>query len=305
MSTLAPTAAGRAALERLIDDAGLFPPAQLAMEPALARYEDARAGAQAWMLGRFIVPASRLPELQAAAPQRARLELSVIVDVPGDSRTWFAGAASAFERIARERAAQWASIRALEVPLPRLQAGRETYDALIGQCAALAERTGLRDLAIHVEVPRDERFIELLQGVMTALSRYRLSAKLRCGGADASAYPSVAEVAAFIGGACEAGVAFKATAGLHHPVRQVNTAAGVTMHGFLNVLAAAACAPSGDLGLLEAIVAEEDPAAFTLTDALRWRDRQIGEADLQATRRHRFVSFGSCSFDEPVNGLRA
>jgi hypothetical protein len=58
--------ARRIALERLIDDAGLFPPARKPMERAVADHRGARAGAHAWMLGRFLCPAARLGELAAA-----------------------------------------------------------------------------------------------------------------------------------------------------------------------------------------------------------------------------------------------
>lgn len=55
--------ARHALLSRLIDHAPLFPPASLALPDALA--EDARARASGWafMLGRFVCPASRLMEL--------------------------------------------------------------------------------------------------------------------------------------------------------------------------------------------------------------------------------------------------
>ena len=49
----------------LIDYAGLFPPAALAMDDAVGRYaRPTGAGRDAWMLGRFIVPASRLGEFE-------------------------------------------------------------------------------------------------------------------------------------------------------------------------------------------------------------------------------------------------
>ncbi len=305
MNVSAPAAAARVSLERLIDYAGLFPPAALTMEEAVAEYDRARNGAQRWMLGRFIVPASRLRELRALAPSSQPLELSVIVDAASDARSWFGAAKAAFERIENERSSGWAQLAALEIPLPRLSTNRETYDASIGQCAALAAQAGLRDLALYVEVPRDDRFGELLPGAMDALARYRMGGKLRCGGADAGAYPSVDEVAAFVLSATAAHVAFKATAGLHHPVRGWNEAAGVTMHGFLNVLAAAAFAPRASRELIEAIVAEEDPRAFGFDRVLRWRDREADEAELVAMRRGRFAGYGSCSFDEPVDDLRA
>jgi hypothetical protein len=55
--------ARRALLERLIDHAALFPPASMTMADALAEDRRARESEHAWLLGRFVVPASRLAEL--------------------------------------------------------------------------------------------------------------------------------------------------------------------------------------------------------------------------------------------------
>jgi len=69
------TDARRALLERLIDHAALFPPASMTMADALAEDARVRAGGAGWLVGRFVVPASRLAELGDAA-----LRLSVVLD---------------------------------------------------------------------------------------------------------------------------------------------------------------------------------------------------------------------------------
>jgi hypothetical protein len=108
-------------------------------------------------------------------------------------------------------------------------------------------------------------------------------AKIRCGG---ECVPSVDELADFIRGCKERGLLFNATAGLHHAVRQNGA------HGFLNVLAAAV--------FDEDALAEEDAEAFRVSDdAFHWRDRSA------PPDRGLFVSFGSCSFFEPVDELKA
>jgi hypothetical protein len=120
------------------------------------------------------------------------------------------------------------------------------------------------------------------------LSELGLRAKIRCGG---ERVPSVDELAAFVRGCRERGLPFKATAGLHHAVRRDGA------HGFLNLLAAAV--------FDETALAEEGAEAFTLTeDAFAWRDRVAGPAELEQARRL-FVGFGSCSFFEPVDELKA
>jgi hypothetical protein len=273
METFALAPALRAALERLIDFAGLFPPAELPMEDAVASYDRARASAPAWMLGRFIVPAARLVELRSMLGGRPRFELSVIA------------APAAFDLVARERRANWATIGALEVPLG---------DASVDACAVAAEQAGLHDLPIFVESRRVSE-----QRQFNVLAAHGFGAKLRCGGAVPEAFPSVADVAEFIAEASAVGLAFKATAGLHHPVRslqQLSESSAVTMHGFLNLLAAAVAAPQADATTLEAIIAEEDPTVLL---------RGLGNEDAVRRARERFVSYGSCSFDEPVDDLRA
>lgn len=302
------SAAVRAALSRLIDYAGLFPPAKLDMAPAVAEYIAAREGAHAWMLGRFIVPASRLPDVLAAVPDDAApVALSVIVDAGTDARAWFGAARDALDRIARVRSSEArVSIEALEVPLPALLTLRETYDATIGQLSALTQTAGLRDLPAFVEVPRDQRWMELLAGTMAAIARARLGAKIRCGGVTADAFPSPAQVAAFLRASAGEKVPFKATAGLHHPIRHTNHASGFVMHGFLNLLAAAAFARDCDAEVLEAILSDEDATSFSFDEAgLRWRDRHASVAAVAAMRTHGFVGYGSCSFDEPVDDLTA
>jgi hypothetical protein len=298
-----PVAAVRAAFSGLVDYAGLFPPAQLDMNAALAQFLAARRGPHAWMLARFITGESRLNDLLHVA--REPVSISVIVDSGGD-RAWFTGAQTALARIAAHRAAG-AGIEMLEVPLPRLLSLRETYDAAIGQFAAAASQAGLRSLPSFIEVARDERWAELLPGAVSAMARHALGAKLRCGGANASAVPSSLEVATFLATVVAEHVPFKATAGLHHPVRGYDEERGFVMHGFLNVLTAAALARNGAT-LDESIecLDDENAADFQFDSAgLHWRAYRVSTEDLAATRREAFVSYGSCSFAEPVDDLSA
>ena len=78
------------------------------------------------------------------------------------------------------------------------------------------------------------------------------------------------------------------------------------MHGFLNLLAAAALAPRSDLDALLRIVAEEDARAFAFDEAtFAWRDRRVNLDYLRSTRACAFAGYGSCSFDEPIADLTA
>src|SRR3954468_2126452 len=113
-------------------------------------------------------------------------------------------------------------------------------------------------------------------------------AKVRCGGARV---PSVEELAGFIRACREQDVAFKATAGLHHALPTGGE------HGFVNLLAA--CVFGDEETALRDETFELDAESF------RWRAREAGPDDLARVRRELFSGIGSCSFDEPVDELRA
>jgi hypothetical protein len=140
---------------------------------------------------------------------------------------------------------------------------------------------------VYVELPlRHDVSFRILQ-----LGELGLRPKVRCGGA---AIPQVPALAEFVQACRRLEIPFKATAGLHRPLRHDDE------HGFLNVLAAAV------FGDEEQALEEEDPSAFALDgDAFRWRDQSAGAEEVVRVRRELFVSFGSCSAREPIDGLAA
>lgn len=159
---------------------------------------------------------------------------------------------------------------------------------------------------VELDECRPGTFIEITDlALLPELKRRGLRAKIRTGGITDDAFPSPESVAAFIRACKDAGVAFKATAGLHHPLRCVkpltyepNAAVG-TMHGFLNVFLAAAMTEDA-----EAILRESDKSAFTFDDdGAAWRSRRVTIDELKAMREFA-ISFGSCSFEEPIGDLK-
>ncbi|MBV8246202.1 MAG: hypothetical protein JOZ38_09800 [Candidatus Eremiobacteraeota bacterium] len=295
----------RSALNRLIDYAGLFPPASLAMDAAVETYERVRESPYAWIAGRFIVPASRLSELAEALGRRVPFALSVILDAAA-TPAWLNEIAAICELVAAaQRESRW-RIETLELALPAPRAARETFDAPIGQVRMVLENAGLRALPAFVEVPRTPRWRGLLAGAMAALHRARLGAKVRCGGAAPDAVPSPEDLAAFVRLAVEGGVPFKATAGLHHPVRHRDPD-GRPVHGFVNLMAATLLARTGtSVEALAEVLGDEDAAAFALAgDTFTWREQVAHAAEVAQMRDENFVAYGSCSFDEPTEDLVA
>lgn len=299
-------------LVELIDDAGLFPPAKLPMAEALRAHDAANTGRYHWMVGRFIVPASRLEELwaQLAGVKTRPLIAGVILDGSGveDLRAGIGHA-----KALAERSQGALEVEVFETKLPQAENEAHARGALRELMAALEDAFDERT-ALYVELPPANPVPGL-----HALAEERaanpgrsaartLGAKIRCGGLCAELFPEPAEVARFIGSAAAVGVPFKATAGLHHPVRRRDAASGFMMHGFVNVGAAAvfAHARGAAESTLCEIVCEEDAQAFALTpQALRWRDLSADRHEIEAARRALFHAYGSCSIAEPVEELVA
>ncbi len=143
-------------------------------------------------------------------------------------------------------------------------------------------------------------------------------AKLRTGGVVEEAFPAVEQIAGFIARCAELGVPFKATAGLHHPLRCIRpltyepNSPEATMHGFLNLFTAAAIAwsavRSGGAVSREALatcLADAERANWHFgEDALTWsggeEPMRIELEALRSMRSEFALSFGSCSFEEPL-----
>lgn len=285
-------------LEGLVDYAGLFPPASLDLPTALRRFDAHQRGKDARLLGRFVLPAGRLTELEPWLdgpwlPERP-LPLSVLATVEE------LPAATSFQRSRRS-----ISLEALELRAP----GGDVA-AWLDQLVATLADTDLAGREVYIELPsgRDAEVLAALGAHQAARSARRLAAKLRCGGVTADLVPPAERVATVLATARDHGVPLKFTAGLHHPVRGMDHTEGVLMHGFLNVYAAALFAhvhglPADDL---LPVLLEDDPRAFRLDrNALAWRDRVAGGDAVARLRETMLAGYGSCSFDEPVTDLRS
>ena len=238
------------ALRRIFDDASQFPPGNLSLPDAVANHAHWRASRWEPLVGRLLTPLARLGELCERLPDGANWELGVIV--PADAPPEHAAQAAAAV------AATGATVTAIEMPVAAQSA---------------AWTSAFPDATLYLEGHADD---------VAAIAARGAHAKIRCGGA---VVPSAEEVAAFIR-ACASGlVAFKATAGLHQPLRHGED------HGFLNLLIATGRAldGAGPDELRETLLAT-DLAALRL------------ECDLPISRRL-FEGFGTCSIQEPVDAL--
>jgi hypothetical protein len=293
-----PMSAIHALLSDSIDYAGLFPPAGLGMSEAVANYASYRTGPHAWALGRFVVPAGRLVELEQAAvgllPGADGWQIAALLG-PDPTREL-----EAIGEFNCRHAAEGAGAAAVDV----VEAKADSAEA--------AERLLARIppyLQSYIEIPvfRDPA------PLATAVGRAGGRLKVRTGGVTADAFPSATDLARFLRAAVRAGVPFKATAGLHHPLRaeyrltyEPGSACG-TMFGFLNLFLATAFVSAGmDDAAVERLLEERDRQALRFdAGGVEWRGRRIDLETLRHTRESGIVSFGSCSFTEPIADLQS
>jgi hypothetical protein len=78
------------------------------------------------------------------------------------------------------------------------------------------------------------------------------------------------------------------------------------MHGFLNVFFASAFAHAGWTATrLGEILNENAPDAFQFENSgASWRGNRLDQENLQQAHANFSLSFGSCSFEEPIEDLQ-
>jgi hypothetical protein len=288
-----------ALFESLIDYAGLFPPAKLDMRTTVRNYAEYLRGGDAWMLGRLIVPASRLDEFEHHATK--------LVPTGEDDEPWLLSVLTAA-----------AGDPQLTADLDRIEAFNESHDEAANGLSQIDVIELKADNAQQIDAALEQIPDELFacfeipidddpRGLIAALVGVDTAAKVRTGGLTADAYPSPVDLARFIVACAGAGVPFKATAGMHHPLRHFNPAVKAKEFGFLNVFAAACLAERNrlDLPAIVRVLEAESIESFAFTDQLLRVERQeIRVEQIEAARDQLAMSFGSCSFDEPRADLR-
>jgi hypothetical protein len=287
--------------EEIIDYAGLFPPAGLEMSRAVPNYGTYLTGPDAAMLGRFILPANRLSEFSRNASGKLPTHHA--------AREWRLSAllGDDFRRDIQEvltfNSQHWAGaelghavVDTVEVKGTDVKRIKTISEYVPGFCR------------VFVEIPASELQPKLLDAVRSA----GFGAKIRTGGVEQSSFPPSSAVIAFMEACRERSLAFKATAGLHHivcgsyPLTYDVGAEKGEMFGFLNVFLAAAFLFHGlSSSEAEVILREKDANAFHfLPDSISWKDKSLSISQIASARAQFAVSYGSCSFTEPVQELK-
>jgi hypothetical protein len=287
----------RILLNEIIDYAGLFPPSQVSMSEAVLNYATYRHSNYGWMLGRFVLPVARLDEFYESA-----LEF-----LPKGSETAWRLSVLAGEDVSL-------TIRAMN-EFNRKHSDRAVCDVLEVKATTVSKIENTMTLLPKAITPYFEiapvgrTFVDLV----ATLGIKKLRAKIRTGGVTREEFPATRDIIRFVRTCMAANVPFKATAGLHHPIRcfkpltYASDAPQGTMHGFMNVLLMTGFArESFRVSLLEEIMEEEFEEVFEFSDAgVSWRGSHLLTlSHIERLRSKGMHSFGSCSFDEPVADLQ-
>ena len=242
-----------AVVERLFDDASLFPPARLPMAAALAAHLRLRQGPLAPTVGPFLYPASRFDELEACLSSGLPRPPELGVIAYGGDAPW--GVIYATPGIVQVEAPQ--SARPPEPP---------------------------RGVRRYVEVAPHSDAATLVAG-LDEVAATGARAKVRCGGLTPEDVPSCDWLATALAACAERGIALKATAGLHHPFR--STGPDGPRHGLVNLLAAAGAAHAGaDAATLSEILAVEGdgtPALLERVEGARELLASVGTCSIDET----------------------
>jgi hypothetical protein len=277
-----------ALVSSVVDYAGLFPPAKLALQPAMTNYAQYQNTPYAWMLGRFILPVSRLQELIENLPQSTTpWPLSIIM--AGDVKE----AIDKIQSLNNDKIA----IKSLEFPplppsdIPKILSSLPT------------------EIESFFEIPFSSDF----NSYLSVLRETNAAAKIRTGGVTVDAFPNVTQLCQSIFAFAEANVSFKATAGLHYPLpgkyrlTDEPNSSITMMHGFLNLAILAGLVyhqkliPQSGLELLQEL--SKKNFQFT-TDSISWKGYQLNISEIKTARENFFRSFGSCSFQVPIDELQ-
>jgi len=299
-----PAASLRALLAHSIDYAGMFPPCSLGLDPALRNQAEYVLSPDEWMLGACVLPAEQFDATKQLLSQfdaQHPLRIAALGPKTASANAFLEALddADAATRSLSRHNVDLISISHLEMFLPK--------DVDV---ASLNEaRSIVGDLPVFWEAPPDrvEQTIALLSEFNSDADSPTFGYKLRTGGVTEDAFPTSMQIAKALVTPATHQLPLKFTAGLHHPLRQYREEVETKMHGFLNVLGAAVLAAEHrwDTKQTAIMLDEENADSFSFTDDFfAWREWRIDTKRLQYRRRF-VVSFGSCSFDEPRDDLRA
>ncbi|MEO7447456.1 MAG: hypothetical protein ABI336_04205 [Humibacillus sp.] len=266
-------------LDRLVDDAAVFPPGLAPLESAVREHLARRTSRYAVHLGPLLVPAAAAAEVAVLAAEDERTQTDPLrvglVCRPGSPE------AQLVEAVAGLRDDDRVVVAGVEVGWsPTWRSVLELGTTVAVEVGLGHDQSrGLDEIASAVDEDAD------------------VVAKFRTGATPTWSWPDEAALAGFIDAAVLRGLPVKLTGGLHHVTRA--SAEAEPAHGLLNVL----------LAVHEALDGAEAPelaALLGVTDTEKLMERVAALTAVDASRlRRTFRGFGCCGVIEPLSELEA
>lgn len=317
-------------LNDLIEYAGMFPPAKLPFQEAFQNFLNYRSEKHHWILSRFICPVASFDVLCDALTSEQNLNQPVRISALGGSLVPNYSSTDEFQ-------SEFALLKELENAHP-VGLCIETFEAKLSQDLVLTtimnenhdelskEQTPFSQAIIqtlsnrpvqlrkilfelpfdgnHISIPVVRQMIREFAKVNSVIStqNVKVGLKVRCGGSEnIIATTPLIEI---VQECALQRVPFKATAGLHHPVFSLKR---TEKYGFMSLFWACAYCfanPQASIDQISQVLTESNVQNFKFeVDESYWKSNiSINSKQIEESRRL-FLSFGSCSFDEPIQDL--
>jgi hypothetical protein len=255
-------------MRRILDYAGMFPPAKLPLDAALRNFQNYQHHEHADYLSRFVAPVGQVPDL----PSSTSLPLTVLVN-PAEIN---------------------ATLRDLKA---------DSIEVAWNEDLTLLDRSFPGNIFIELDWRKP------YEPLMAAIAKRspRLGVKLRTGGVTPESIPPSKAIAEFLLSAAQHKLPLKATAGLHSPVPHDDPDVGARMHGFLNFFCAGFLAYSerGDREAITHVLEDFSYEDFSFGEhSMRCGTFESSVQEIERLRTRWLLSFGSCSFLEPIEHLK-
>ncbi|MCG8689272.1 MAG: hypothetical protein MI892_30650 [Desulfobacterales bacterium] len=281
-------------MQEIIDYAGLFPPARLDLETALSQYQTYQQNSENWILSKFVIPEATLKSIS----QPGEMKFSVILSEP-DSNQFL----SSLRTLAP-------NIVSFEIRLPEDCSAIEHISSFLGRTIRKVEAAGIEKTSIFVESAR----VDLCDADILGINKFKrhtchnIGYKLRCGGTVPGMVPDPDQVLIAIRSCISRDLSMKFTAGLHHPFSDYSQTLEGLQYGFINVFTASLLGFSSQLSdkEIKACLMDQKMNNFDFDDTkLSWNGHSIPSDRIKQLRGEKITSFGSCSFEEPLNDLKS
>lgn len=305
----------------IIDYAGLFPPAKLDLKTAFENYIRYKNSNYCSILSRFIIPAGLLNELEnlidSLFANERNILLSVIPETGSAETSYYELLTNSLKAVRKFSIKFKESVNAevfeIKIPAEVIKNHKESYTFEFSERVSdIVTQEISENSFIFLEGYLDGDWKSSLKKIINGINEHNLNKpntgfKLRTGGVTPEMFPSSEQIAYSIKECIDRNVKMKCTAGLHHPFRHYDYELRTIMHGFINVFCAGLIAYRHNLSMngMKEIINEIDGNKFVFsTDSFSWKDWKISIDEIELARNNIMLSFGSCSFDEPIADLK-